>query len=371
MNHDDTVYACALNRIFAYSCAKGKALAERFPSPGEIFSLGRGGLEDIFGKGSPFVEKISDKSILDKAEGDVAWARKMGIPIIYIGDREYPGRLRECPDAPIVLFYKGTAGLNPEHAISVVGTRRPTAYGLRICREIIKELSCTEPAPLIISGLAYGIDITAHIAAMENGVGTLGVMATGLDCIYPHLHREYAARMAGCGGLVTDFPPGSRPLPVNFLKRNRIIAGISDGVIVIESNIKGGSMITAGLASSYSRPVYAVPGKIGDHLSAGCNELIRQNIAEIIACPGDIVGQIGWKKSESPVDQNKTRTPENYDSIKRNILLALSSRSVQDTDSLVMASGADRKTALRKLAEMEIEGTVIFDSYGNYMLKDI
>ena len=370
MEYDETVYACAVNRIFNYNCRDARAIAERFPSPGELFSLSEHELRELLHGNTHYIDAVMNRCILKEADEEVRWARAKGISIIYIRDREYPRRLKECQDAPTVLFYKGSTGLNPQRAVAVVGTRKATSYGRIQCRRIIEHLAGLSIKPLIISGLAYGIDITAHLAAMECGMDTVAVLPTGMDSIYPPPHRQHAVRIIEQGGLVTDFPKGATPMPVTFLRRNRIIAGMSDAVLLIESAEKGGGLITARTALSYSRDVFALPGRITDTYSAGCNSLIAQNTAAIISSPSSITDAMGWNDGTYLSRKEKlTQLFEKSDYIRRNILLALSADSAIDRDTLICKAGADPQDVLASLTGMEIEGIVGSDIYGNYILK--
>lgn len=371
MEYDETVYACALNRIFNFNSRCAKTLTEKFPAPSEIFSLSRTELGRIVGFGG-YVDAILDKDYLRMAEKEVEWARAHGIRIIYIKDREYPARLRECPDAPAVLFMKGQkeTDLNPARAVAIVGTRKASQYGLTQCRKIIEHLSSLREKPVIISGLAYGIDICAHLTAMECSMQTIAVLPTGLDSIYPAAHRGHAVRITGQGGLVTDFPKGSTPHPVTFLRRNRIIAGMSDAVILVESAAKGGGMTTARLAQSYSREVLAVPGRMTDKYSEGCNILIRDNTAAIISSPSDTTKIMNWEDIVS--EDFNIRLQKIFDNcgyIKRNILLALAAETTVDRDTLIEKTGGRPAEILPELTELELDGIVGTDIYGNYCLK--
>lgn len=368
MEYDETVYACAINRIFNYHCREARLLTDMLSSPGELFSMSRAELSGIL-HSQPLIDAVLDSSHLRKSEEEVRWARKHGIHIIYIRDREYPSRLRECPDAPTVLFHKGCADLNPERAVAVVGTRKATEYGRSQCRRIIEYFAQLRPKPLIISGLAYGIDICAHLSAMDCGLDTVAVLPTGLDTIYPAAHRGHAVRMLAHGGLVTDFPMGSTPLPVTFLRRNRIIAGMSDAVLLIESAARGGGMITASLAQSYSREVMALPGRITDRYSEGCNALIDRNAAAIISSPFGPAHSLGWDSLDKETHtENLKKIFDSSDYIKRNILLALAADSVLDRDTLIEKAGGDPSAVLPRLTELELDGTVRTDIYGNYSL---
>ena len=232
---------------------------------------------------------------LKRAEEELAFAQSGHIQCICLNDEEYPLRLRDCPDAPILLYYRGTADLNARHIVSVVGTRQITEYGKDMCRHFIHDLSQRCPDVLVISGLAYGVDIHAHRASLENGLGTVGVLAHGLDQIYPAHHRATAVKMLAQGGLLTEFMSRTFPDKRYFVQRNRIVAGISDATIVVESASKGGSLITAEIAESYHRDVYAFPGRIGDMYSEGCNELIRSNRAALLTDAESFVQYMGWE----------------------------------------------------------------------------
>jgi DNA processing protein len=210
-------------------------------------------------------------------------------------DDDYPQRLKECPDAPIVLFYKGEADLNQCHIINIVGTRHCTNYGQDIVRRFVRDLRQLCPDVLIVSGLAYGIDVCAHRQALDNGFETVGVLAHGLDQIYPPHHRSIAVEMLKQGGLLTEYMSQTQALPNNFRQRNRIVAGMSDATILVESAIKGGGLITCRVAQEYGRDVFAFPGAVGMPFSEGCNRMIRNNTAALITSAQDFVESMGWQ----------------------------------------------------------------------------
>ena len=228
------------------------------------------------------------------ADQELAFAQKNGIDVICIGDRRYPSRLRECPDAPLVLFFKGDTNLNALRVVSLVGTRNATDYGRQLCNDFIRDLKVLCPEVLVVSGLAYGIDIAAHRAALEHQLPTVGVLAHGLDRIYPAVHRKTAVDMLEQGGLLTEYMTGTNPDRQNFVQRNRIVAGMADATIVVESAAKGGALITAGLATDYHRDCFAFPGRIGDPYSVGCNALVRDNKAALILSAEDFVKAMSW-----------------------------------------------------------------------------
>lgn len=370
MEYDETVYACAINRVFNFNCRSARMLTDMFASPGEVFALPERELRDLLQDGGHYSNILLDQKTLRAAEEEVRWARNTGVGIIYIRDRDYPRRLRECPDAPVILFYKGRISLNPSRAVAIVGTRKATAYGLKQCRRIIESLSCLSDRPMIISGLAYGIDITAHLCALEYGMQTTAVLPTGMDSIYPPPHRRHAIKIAEKGALVTDFPKGSAPMPITFLRRNRIIAGMSDAVILVESAAKGGGLITARTALSYSREVFALPGRLDDPYSEGCNRLIETNGAALISAPESVATAMNWndRNSDRKKDYFK-KIFEQGDYIQRNILLALSAEPAVERNTLIRKTGADPSEVLARLTQLELDGIVGSDIYGRYILR--
>lgn len=257
-------------------------------------------LESVPGIGTERINAIMDRSVLVTAEKELAWARKHKLRILFYLDDDFPRRLKPCEDAPVLLFVKGNAVLDPERSVSIVGTRSPTDHGRRITEELVEGLK--DSGATIVSGLAYGIDIAAHRAALKHDLPTIGCVAHGLDRIYPGEHRETAADMLKLGALITELPHGAPFVPGNFPARNRIIAGLSDCTIVVESGMKGGSLITADIAQSYDRDVLAIPGRPSDAKSTGCNWLIQQNKAALVNNAQDVIKLMGWepRKRKAP-----------------------------------------------------------------------
>ncbi len=245
-------------------------------------------------------QKVSD-SLLDidevrkLAENEIEFAARNDINIIPIDTQDYPKRLQECEDAPLVLFYKGNAELNRKRVINIVGTRHCTSYGQDLVNKFVEALRDLCPEVLIVSGLAYGIDICAHRAALQNGLDTVAVLAHGLDYLYPTMHKATADRMLTQGGLLTEFFTNTNADKLNFLRRNRIVAGISDATVLVESAAHGGGLVTARISESYNRDVYAFPGPVNAHYSEGCNNLIRDNRAGLISNADDFVNAMGWQ----------------------------------------------------------------------------
>jgi len=266
-----------------------------------IFNEPLKSLQKIPGIGEVNAHRVKDKNYLLLAEKEIRFIEKNGIQPCFYTDKEFPRRLKNCPDAPVIFYSKGNMNLNTAHVLSIVGTRNATNYGKQVCEELIQQIAERNYGVLIVSGLAYGIDIQAHKSAIKYGLPTVGVVAHGLDKLYPSLHAETARKMMESGGLVTDFPSGTKIDPSNFIRRNRIIAGLADATLVVESAEKGGALITAEIASSYNRDVFAFPGRAGDAYSKGCNQLIRNNGANLIEGIDDLEFYMGWEKASKNV----------------------------------------------------------------------
>ena len=304
MTEQETLYAIALSFVPRMNLLNRKMLFENLGSATEIFEHRRNLKEIVPNASKATLEALATMDMhLKRAEEELAFAQAGHIQCIGFNDEAYPARLRECPDAPILLYYRGTSSLNSQHIISMVGTRQITPYGKDICREFVKELKRLCPDTLVVSGLAYGVDINCHRSALQNGLPTLGVLAHGLDQIYPRHHRETAVKMVAQGGLLTEFMSRTNPDKKNFVQRNRIVAGLSDATLVVESAAKGGSLITAELAECYHRDVFAFPGRYSDAYSEGCNNLIRQNHAALITSAETFVETMGWETAQTRQEQ--------------------------------------------------------------------
>ena len=291
----ESLYRLALSRVAGVGLITARRLLEEVESAEWLFTHRRE-LSDRFPDvSSRLVEALDCPEVLRLCEAELAFAEKNRIACLTEADEAYPSRLRDCPDAPLALFYRGNTDLNALHIISIVGTRRATDYGKGLCEKFLRDLKELVPDVLVVSGLAYGIDIAAHRAALANGLDTVGVLAHGLDRIYPSVHRMTAVQMTSHGGLLTEFPSGTTPDRQNFVKRNRIVAGMADATIVIESAEKGGALITADIAQSYHRDCFAFPGRVGDLFSRGCNDLIRSNRAVLLQNAQELVDALGWE----------------------------------------------------------------------------
>lgn len=308
------------------------------------------------------VNQLDNLEAFRRAERELEFATRNGIDAICIGDRRYPSRLRECPDAPLVLFFKGAANLNALRVVSMVGTRKATDYGRQLCANFVRDLKALCPEVLIVSGLAYGIDIAAHRAALDNQLPTVGVLAHGLDRIYPPVHRSTAVEMLAQGGLLTEYMSETNPDRQNFVQRNRIVAGMADAVVVVESAAKGGALITAGLATDYHRDCFAFPGRVGDPCSLGCNALVRDNKAALILSAEDFVKAMCWDTAST-----RRQVPE---AIQRQLFLDLTPeeealvaalrphRDGLQINMLVVEADIPINRASALLFELEMKGVV-------------
>lgn len=247
---------------------------------------------------------------LRSAEAELEFCNRHGIRVLCLSDDAYPMRLRDCADAPTALYYRGAADLNVRRVVAVVGTRHITDYGKDVCARFVADLRAMFPDCLVVSGLAYGVDIHAHRAALDGGLSTVAVLAHGLDTIYPASHRRTAEAMLRQGGLLTEYASQTRPDKGNFVRRNRIVAGMADATVVVESAEKGGALITARLAQDYNRDVFAFPGRVGDACSAGCNALIRQNVAALVTSAADVADALGWKPAGTTAAVQREIFPE-------------------------------------------------------------
>ena len=299
MPEDELTALLTLNRIEGLGCIGAKYLYEQFGSAQEIFRKREHLKEFIPGADTQVIDALCGSGYDSFIREELEFIEKHGIRCVTPADSDYPARLLDCKDAPLVLFSLGNVNYNATKVVAVVGTRKATSYGLKMCRTFIKELHQYCPDVTIVSGLAYGIDIESHKAAVETGCPTIGVLAHGLDMIYPSAHRNFARQMLPDGGLVTEFMSRTVPLRPNFVRRNRIIAGLADAVVVVESAAKGGSLITAEIAESYNRDCFAFPGSVGDPYSVGCNELIRDNHAALITSALDLVNAMNWNERKS------------------------------------------------------------------------
>lgn len=289
----ELVYRIGITLIPLIGDIKAKQLIAYCGSAEAVFKEKKQTLLKIPDIGEVTAKAIATQDVLRRAEEEVAFIDKNKITTLYYADKDYPLRLKQCDDSPVMLYYKGTANLNADRIIAIVGTRGATLYGKKMVEELTEGLKDT--GALIVSGLAFGIDIAAHRAALDNGLDTVGVVAHGHDMLYPPEHTNIKNKMLEQGGMITEFLSGTIPNKENFPKRNRIIAGLSDAVVVAESKEAGGALITAEIALSYNREVIAYPGKADDASSRGCNNLIQRNKAYLAQSSADVIEYLGWK----------------------------------------------------------------------------
>jgi len=304
-NSNDLIYKIALSFIPNIGSVNAKKIISIAGSPKGVFDEKINVLSKIKGIGKKAENLKNKKQIFEYAEREIEFLIKNNYHYSFYLDEKYPHRLKNCTDAPINLFYSSNFDFNKSKIISVVGTRKATDYGKDVCNKLITELAENNHNVTIVSGLAYGIDVCSHKVALKNNLDTIAVMGTGLNRIYPALHKNIAHKISEQGCLLTEFTSQRPPEKTNFARRNRVVAGISDATIIVESGAKGGSLITADIANSYNRDVFAFPGKIGDEYSAGCNKLIKINKAALIESYKDIEYILGWETSHKSIPQQK------------------------------------------------------------------
>ena len=352
MKQEDVFYAIALTRVLPYQSQVQNQLLEAAGSARALYEA-RHQLKDLIPDVSSRLSNLVSQmdNHLARAEEEMAFAEK-----------------RDCDDAPCILYYRGSADVNCRHILSIVGTRRATDYGKSFCQRFLKDLSALCPDVLVISGLAYGIDINAHRQALANGLSTIAVLAHGLDQIYPRMHRATAIEMLRQGGLLTEFMSQSVADKINFVARNRIVAGMADATLVVESAEKGGSLITTGIAEGYGRDVFAVPGRVGDKASAGCNLLIRDNRAVLLQSAEEFVEAMGWataKKESEPVQRElfPELSPD-----EMAVFEALKDSDGKHLNMLTVETNIPIGQLSSILFEMELRGIVRLLSGGMYKL---
>ena len=296
MNNNETRNAIALTRVNYFNLAGLAQLYRQLGSATAVIEH-RNDLREVLPDASPRLQEAmrNIETHLKVADAEMEYNLRNGIRALSLADDDYPQRLKNCDDAPLVLFYKGTANLNRARVINIVGTRHCTAYGQDLIRRFVSELKSLCPEVLIVSGLAYGVDINAHRQALENRLDTVGVLAHGLDYLYPTRHKQTADEMLAQGGLLTEFLTNTNADKLNFVRRNRIVAGISDACVLVESAAHGGGLITTSIARDYNRDVFAFPGPVGAPYSEGCNNLIRDHKAQLVSSAADFVHALGWE----------------------------------------------------------------------------
>lgn len=354
ISNNELRYQIALTQIESIGPSLAKFLIERFGTASGVFNASKKDLLDIEYFGNYRAEKIIRFNNFSAADTEVSFVNKHGITPLFINASGYPKKLAACYDAPTILYYKGTAPINQSRVISIVGTRLPTHYGKWLTTLIIEQLAPYNP--LIISGLAYGIDVTAHQSALNCNLQTVGVLAHSLATIYPAAHQHIANDMIASGGLLTELSSTARIEKFNFPKRNRIVAGLSDATIVIETETKGGSMITANLAFDYDRQVFACPGKITDRKSSGCLQLIQTHKAAMLDSVGTFIEALGWApistKQIAPKQEQNLTDPE------KTILAILDHQTPVSIDEIYLKSMLPNAVLAGSLLNLELSGLI-------------
>lgn len=292
MSEENIFYLLALLRVEGVGDIMAKKLLTHFETAENVLKAKPQQLASIDGVGAVLLKNFKNTSIFDKAKQELDFIQNNNIEILSFLDENYPDRLKHCIDGPVLLFSAGNINLKNRKIISIVGTRQITSYGTEFCRKLIEDLVPLDP--IIVSGFAYGVDIVAHQLAMEHNLQTIGVLAHGLNQVYPKTHKKYMSKMEQNGGFITEFWSTSNPDKENFVRRNRIVAGMAEATIVIESADRGGSLITANMANDYNRDVFAVPGRITDKYSQGCNNLIKTQKANVLTCAADLIYILNW-----------------------------------------------------------------------------
>ncbi len=363
-----SLYRIALTQIKGVGVMHARTLMEVIGDEEAIFKEDVRKLESIPRISRRLIGEIRNPDVLRKAEKELAFVADNQLRLLFFTDDDYPQRLTQCIDAPLLLYAKGNAGFNHQKTISVIGTRNATKYGEEFCREFIEALAARLPDIQIVSGLAYGIDICAHRAALKHNLSTVAVLAHGLDRIYPQIHRQTAVEMLQHGALLTEFPSGTNPDKHNFVKRNRIVAGMADAVVVIESGEKGGSLTTADIANSYYREVFALPGRIRDKMSAGCNRLISENKALLLQGIDGFISHMGWEAEEKhPLPAQQELFPDLSEE-EAVIFEKLSKAGSMHVNTLAIELNIPVSELFMTLLELEVKNIVISLPGGMYQI---
>lgn len=354
---DEQVYNVALGLTSGVGDVTTRQLISYCGSAASVFKSTRGKLLKIPGIGPKTADALLSKENILEAEKECELARQQDIQILFFTDENYPERLKTIEDAPALLYFKGNTDLNAAKIISIVGTRKATSYGKAVTEEIVRELSAFQSV-LVVSGLAYGIDVAAHKAALTYKVPTLGVMASGADIVYPSVHKNTALQMMERGGLLTEYRIGTKPDAPFFPARNRIIAGMADAVIIVEAAAKGGALITAEIANSYNREVFAVPGNLDAPCSEGCNMLIRNHKANIYTSVRDLVYHLNWDQESVPNKQPSAEKYTHLDSESQQIIGLLQQHKDMLIDDLSWKSQIPLGKLASLLLTLELQGLI-------------
>lgn len=353
----DLVYRIALTLVPHIGCVQAKILLNRLGDAGAVFNASKTELEKIEGIGAIRAQSIKAFSHFSDAEKELAFIEKYNIQPLFIGDSRYPQRLLNCYDPPTLLYYKGQGDLNSSRIISVIGTRNHSDYGKQVTEKLVRELTAMNV--LVISGLAFGIDALAHKAALKNHLPTIAVLGHGLNKIYPQEHTGLAREIISQGGLLTEFRSNAKPDKHNFPIRNRIVAGMADAVVVVETGIKGGSMITADLANGYNKDVFAFPGKTTDNKSSGCNELIKNNKAVLLTDAQQLASLMGWEEKQKSKSKKQKELFVQLTDSEVKIMDILKEKEKVHIDELSIKSGLSSSTVAASVLNLELLNMII------------
>jgi DNA processing protein len=355
VNSDEQLkYQIALTMLPGIGAVVARNLVSYCGSVENIFKKKKANLERIPGIGAERAATITGHDLFAKAEKEVVFIRKHEIATLFYTDKEYPLRLKNCEDSPVLIFSRGKFEMNPARSLAIVGTRNATSYGKSITEELVADLAKYNVT--IISGMAYGIDIIAHRTCLKNNIPTIGVLAHGLNRMYPAEHRATAEKMLKNGGVITEFTTTTKFAASNFPARNRIVAGLADGVIVIESAKRGGSLITADIANGYNREVFAIPGRANEEYSQGCNEYIRQNKAALAENAEQIAEMMGWNTDQKTNVKKQLNIFRELNSEEKVLVDLLKENGKTDIDSLTIKSGLPVHRISTTLLKLEFEG---------------
>jgi len=353
----ETIYQIAVTLIPGIGDISGKRFVSYCGGAEAIFKENRKSLEKINGLRDVTIDALChSKDLLRRAEQEVEFIARNNIRPLFYQDSDYPRRLLQCEDSPIMLYYKGNANLNASKVVAVVGTRNITEYGKDNCAQLVNDL--VDEQVLVVSGLAYGVDTMAHRTSVKAGIPTVGVLGNGLQQIYPAANKKLASEMLANGGLLTECMSGTQPDRENFPRRNRIIAGMADAVVVVESALKGGSLITADLANSYSRDVFAFPGRVKDLYSQGCNYLIRTNRAHLMESVDNLRYVMRWERQKTKEERQTTIFREFSDEEKR-IMDCFGDKSIVNLDDLIVSTELPTTKLASLLLNLEFDGIVM------------
>jgi DNA processing protein len=356
MNDTELLHLLALLKIEGVGDIVAKKLLNHCGSAEKIFKTKAPVLSGIDGIGQVLIKNLKDKSVFKLAEAELKFIQDNNISLLHFKDENYPNRLKHCFDSPVLMFASGNINLDNRKIISIVGTREITSYGTEFCKNLIEDLVPLNP--IIVSGFAYGVDIVAHKTAMEHNLQTVGVIAHGLNQVYPKVHKKYVAKMEKNGGFLTEFWSTSNPEKENFVKRNRIVAGMSEATIVIESAEKGGSLITANLANDYNRDVFAVPGRTTDKFSQGCNNLIKTQRANVLTSAADLIYILNWELEHKDKKAIQKQLFVSLDSEEQKIYDYLQQHGKKELDNIALECGFPVFRISSVLMNMELKGVI-------------